>query len=86
MVEWFKAASMLAGEWDFEGRGVTFVFWQEGRTVWISEGHHRANAALEIGRKIGDWRFLLLAIAIRKSGEPGLPPTGQPRMRDSRRA
>ena len=75
MVESFKT-SILAGEWDYEGRGATFVFWQEGGTVWISEGHHRANAALEIGRKTGDWRFLRWLLQYGKR-EPGLPPTGQ---------
>lgn len=56
-VDHFKAI-MLAGQWDFAGQGKGFVYWREGNTVWVSEGHHRTNAALEIGRANGDWSFL----------------------------
>ena len=73
---------MLADEWDFVGRGKSFVYWQEDVTVWISEGHHRANAALEIGRATGDWSCLhrLLENGKREIGSPphgnrGLFPT-----------
>lgn len=56
-VDVYKAA-MLGGTWDFAGQGRSFVYWRCGRTVWVSEGHHRANAALEIGRATGDWSYL----------------------------
>jgi hypothetical protein len=73
-VDRFKAL-MLAGQWDFEGRGKSFVYWQAGNTVWVSEGHHRANAALEMGRASGDWGFLRRLL---ESGrrEPDAPPRG----------
>ena len=66
---------MLAGEWDFEGQGTTFVYWRQGRTVWITDGHHRANAALEIGRQTGDWSFLHRLLEY-GTPEKGLPPLG----------
>lgn len=68
-VDHFKAI-MLAGQWDFADRGKSFVYWQQGNTIWISEGHHRANAALEIGRASGDWSFLdrLLEHGLRMDG------------------
>src|SRR3954447_8686188 len=72
VVDRYKA-KMLAGEWDFAERGATFVFWQEGRTVWVSEGHHRANAALEIGREMNDWTFLERLLQNGRR-EPGLLP------------
>lgn len=73
-VDRFKAL-MLAGHWDFAGRGKSFVYWQVGNTVWVSEGHHRANAALEIGRASGDWGLLHRLL---ESGqrEPDSPPRG----------
>jgi hypothetical protein len=73
-VDSFKSL-MLSGGWDFAGQGKSFVYWQEGRTVWIAEGHHRANAALEIGRASGDWSFLRRLLEQGKR-EPGSPPPG----------
>ena len=67
---------MLDGAWDFEGQGKTFVYWQEGTTIFISEGHTRANAALEIGNTTGDWRYLEQLILHGKR-EPRLPPPRQ---------
>jgi hypothetical protein len=55
-------ALMLAGQWDFAGSGQSFVFWRQGNTVWIADGHHRTNAALEIGRESGDWSYLHLLL------------------------
>jgi filamentous hemagglutinin len=72
LVDRFKAL-MLANEWDFQGQGSTFVYWRDGRTVWVSEGHHRANAALEIGRASGDWSYLDRLLEHGKR-EPDLPP------------
>jgi hypothetical protein len=71
LVDEFKRR-MLDGEWEFEQQGKSFVYWQEGRTVWIGEGHHRANAALELGRETGDWQFLerLLENGKREAGTP----------------
>jgi hypothetical protein len=71
-VDHFKAL-MLGGRWDFVGEGKSFVYWQQGNTVWISEGHHRANAALEIGRASGDWSYLSRLLEHGKR-EPGWPP------------
>jgi hypothetical protein len=71
-VDSFKTL-MLAGQWDFVGQGKSFVFWQQGKTVWIAEGHHRANAALEIGRASGDWSYLHRLLEHGKR-EPGAPP------------
>jgi hypothetical protein len=70
-VDAFKAL-MLGGQWDFAGPGKSFVYFQRGRTVWITEGHHRANAALEIGKTSGDWSYLhrLLAHGKRETGSP----------------
>ncbi len=70
-VEHFKAL-MLGGQWDFAGRGESFAYWKRGNTVWVSEGHHRANAALEIGRVSGDWSYLrrLLEHGTRWPGSP----------------
>ena len=73
-VDHFKAV-MLAGQWDFATRGMSFVYWRRGHIVWISEGHHRANAALEIGRTSGDWSFLHRLFEHGKR-EPGEPPRG----------
>lgn len=56
-VDRFKAL-MHAGQWNFAEQGESFAYWREGNIVWVSEGHHRANAALEIGRASGDWSFL----------------------------
>ena len=67
---------MLNGAWDFEGQGKTFVYWRDGMTVYISEGHTRANAALEIGYATGDWSYLEQLILHGKR-EPGLPPPRQ---------
>lgn len=66
---------MLAGQWDFTGQGKSLVYWRDGNTVYISEGHHRVNAALEIGWETGDWSYLdrLLEYGSR---EEGLPPRG----------
>jgi hypothetical protein len=71
-VDHFKGL-MLAGQWDFAGQGKSFVYWQRGDTVWISEGHRRANAALEIGRASGDWTYLRRLLEHGKR-EPGWPP------------
>jgi hypothetical protein len=49
---------MRGQRWDFEGQGKSLVYWRDGNTVHVSEGHHRINAALEIGREEGDWSFL----------------------------
>lgn len=57
LVDSFKAR-MLTGQWDFAGQGKSSVYWRHENTVWVSEGHHRTNAALEIGRASGDWSFL----------------------------
>jgi len=73
-VDQFKAI-MLADQWDFAGRGQSFVYWRQGEAVWISDGHHRANAALEIGRESGDWSYLHLLLE-HGSWQPDLPPTG----------
>lgn len=73
-VDHFKAV-MLAGQWDFAERGKSFVYWRQGDRVWISDGHHRANAALEIGREGGDWSYLHLLLEYGK-WEPDLPPPG----------
>ena len=64
---------MLGGHWDFAGQGQSFVFWKQGRTVWVAEGHHRMNAALEIGRESGDWSFLHRLLEY-GSYQPYLPP------------
>jgi len=64
---------MLGGEWDFEGQGASFVYWQQGRTVWVGEGHHRANAALEIGQASGDWSYLHRLLE-HGTCEPSVPP------------
>jgi len=71
-VEAFTAL-MLGGQWDFAGQGKSFVYFQRRNTVWITEGHHRANAALEIGRASGDWSCLHRLLAHGKR-EPGWPP------------
>ena len=78
LVERFKRL-MLAGDWDYVGQGPTFVYWQKGSTIWVGEGHHRANAALEIGRETGEWSYLaqLLQHGIRSPGEP--PPSNRGR-------
>jgi len=64
---------MLKGKWDFKDRGHALAYWRDGRTVWIGDGHHRVNAALEIGRSTGDWSYLdrLLEFGIQS---PDLPP------------
>lgn len=72
LVDHYKAA-MLNGQWDFAGRGRSFVYWQRGDTVWIAEGHHRMNAVLEIGRGHGDWSYLRLLLEHGKR-EIGVPP------------
>jgi filamentous hemagglutinin len=64
---------MLAGRWDFAGQGATFVYWRQGQTVWVADGHHRANAALEIGRTTGDWSYLDRLLEFGRI-EQGLPP------------
>lgn len=63
---------MLAGEWKWEASGKTFIYWKEGNTIYVAEGHHRTNAALEIGRETGDWSILnrLLESGIRLDGDP----------------
>jgi hypothetical protein len=66
---------MLARQWDFAVLGTTFVYWRSGRTVWVAERHHRANAALEIGRESGDWSYLHRLLQHGKC-EPGVPPQG----------
>lgn len=70
-VDRFKTV-MLAGQWDFARQGKSFAYWRQENTVWISEGHHRTNAALEIGRASGDWCFLdrLLEHGSRQDGSP----------------
>ena len=65
---------MLDGQWDFAGQGKNFVFWQKGWTVWIAEGHHRMNAALEIGRASGDWNFMHRLLE-HGSCQPDRPPS-----------
>jgi len=64
---------MQDGAWDFEGQGKTFVYWRDETTIYVSNGHTRANAALEIGYTTGDWSYLekLLRHGER---EPGRPP------------
>lgn len=64
---------MVAKKWDYEGRGKTFVYWRDGQTIYIAEGHHRANAALEIGRQSGNWSHLEKLLQYGKL-EPGIPP------------
>lgn len=71
-VDRYKAL-MLADQWDFAGSGQSFVFWRQGNTVWIADGHHRANAALEIGRESGDWSYLYRLLDHGK-WEPYAPP------------
>jgi hypothetical protein len=65
-------ALMLAGQWDYAATGWNFIYWRRGRTVWISNGHHRVDAALEVGRETGDWSYLdrLLASNRPQEGEP----------------
>lgn len=75
---------MLADQWDFAGRGKSFVYWRQGNTVWISEGHHRANAALEIGRDRGDWSYLHLLLE-HGQWEPEVPPSSDCRLFPTRR-
>jgi filamentous hemagglutinin len=76
-IERYKAL-MLSGRWDFVGEGRSFVYWQKENMVWISEGHHRANAALEIGRESGDWSYLhrLLEYGKREPDVAPLPNRG----------
>ncbi len=73
-VDRFKTL-MLTNQWDFAGQGKSFVYWRQGNTVWISDGHHRTNAALEIGRASGDWSYLHRLLEYGK-WEPDLPPPG----------
>lgn len=82
-VDHYKAI-MLAGQWDFAGRGRSFVYWRQGDTVWISDGHHRANAALEIGRETGDWSYLHLLLDYGKQEIEDPPPRNR-RMFPARR-
>jgi hypothetical protein len=72
LVERYKAL-MLSGAWDFTGQGKSFVYFRWRTIVWITEGHHRTNAALEIGRVSRDWSYLQRLLAHGKH-EPGLPP------------
>jgi hypothetical protein len=72
MVERIKAL-MLAGDWDFEGEGASFVYWRVGSVLWVADGHHRANAALEIGRELGDWSYLD-RLLYHGSRQPNVPP------------
>ena len=83
LVDQFKA-DMLGGNWDYARRGSSFVYWRQGHTVWVGEGHHRANAALEIGRETGDWSHLhrLLDYGFY---HPGTPPEGDQRPFPTRR-
>ena len=55
-------AEMLAGRWKWEELGHTFIYWRHEQIIYIAEGHHRANAALEIGKATGDWSFLELLL------------------------
>lgn len=48
-IDEYKRA-MLAGEWTWEKSGQSFTYWRTGSVVYIGEGHHRMNAAMEIGR------------------------------------
>jgi hypothetical protein len=82
-VDRYKAL-MLAGQWDFAGQGKSFVYWRQENTVWISDGHHRANAALEIGRASGDWSYLDLLLE-HGNWEPDAPPPNDRRMFPTRR-
>jgi hypothetical protein len=75
---------MLDGQWAFAGTGQSFVYWRQGSTVWISDGHHRANAALEIGRESGDWSCLHLLLDHGKQ-EIDDPPLADCRMFPARR-
>lgn len=77
LVDDFKA-QMLAGDWDYASRGWTFVYWRQGQTVWIGEGHHRANAALEIGRETDDWSYLHRLLDY-GTYAPGMPPASDRR-------
>jgi hypothetical protein len=65
---------MRAGQWDFERRADSLVFWRCEQTIYISEGHHRVNAALELGEETGDWSYLDRLISHGKL-EAGLPPS-----------
>lgn len=71
-VDSFKR-DLLEGNWEFEGRDDPVVFWREGDTLYISEGHHRINAALEIGQENGDWSHLEKFLECGKC-VPGTPP------------
>jgi hypothetical protein len=71
-VDRFKE-DMFAGRWDFAGRGRSFIFWRQGSTIYVAEGHHRACAAWEIGKERGDWSLLANLIEHGRQ-EPGLPP------------
>jgi hypothetical protein len=82
-VDRFKAL-MLADQWGFTGQGKSFVYWRQGNTVWISEGHHRANAALEIGRESGDWSYLHLLLE-HGTWVPEVPPLPDCRLFPTRR-
>src|SRR5437899_12713190 len=64
---------MREGRWDFEGQGKSLVYWSDGNTIYVSEGHHRINAALEIGHETGDWSYLEKLLQY-GTLEPGLPP------------
>ena len=77
LVDVYKA-QMLAGEWDYSGRGNTFIYWRQDRMVWVGEGHHRANAALEIGRETGDWSYLHRLLEFGRC-DPGMPPSADRR-------
>ena len=73
-VDTFKR-EMLEGRWDYEGLGKHLVYWREGNTIYVSDGHHRVNAALEIGWETGDWNYLDRLLEYGKQ-EPDLPPPG----------
>ncbi len=51
---------------------MTFIYWRIDDTILISEGHHRMNAALELGEERGDWGYVeqLLSHAVPDSGSP----------------
>jgi hypothetical protein len=71
-VDHFKQR-MRDGRWDFEGLGKSLVYWRDRKTVYVSDGHHRINAAFEIGQETGDWSYLEKLLQYGKL-EPGLPP------------
>jgi filamentous hemagglutinin len=71
-VDFFKQ-EMLEGRWAFQGQGETLVYWREGNTIYVAEGYHRINAALEIGKQSGDWSYLEKLLQYGRQ-EPGSPP------------